>query len=140
MRYRIWVCWFILTIQSSINQNMIYYAYADFASAPQITQAYVVSTIVGSILQLAIAKTLDLCGRFSSFLLSSSSVSRLLPLAAGYTLYSIGYTSVSFILNIFIADKKSSICIWVCCNTFYLHHFFVGSLAAQSFLKTLCWR
>lgn len=99
-------------MQSSISNNMIYYAYAKFASAPQIFQAYIVSTIVGGVLQLPIAKTMNIWGRTEGLLTSLAVfIIGLIVIAScdgpngfatGYTLYWIGYSALNFILSVFV--------------------------------------
>ncbi|KAJ5645845.1 hypothetical protein N7490_002217 [Penicillium lividum] len=126
----IWLCFFVLSMQSSIGSNVMYYAYANFASAPQISQAFI-------ILQLPIAKALNLWGRAEDFLLFLvvfilgliviASCNGPNGFAAGYTLYWIGYTAMNFILSAFIGTP--SICTA-----------FTGPLAAQAFINHSTWR
>lgn len=116
---RIWVCFFILALQSSISNNMIYCAYAGFSSA------YILSTIIGGVLQLPIAKTLNLWGR------------------AGYTLYWICYSAVNFILVVFIADAsglRNRAFAYAFIGTPSICTAFVGPLAAQAFYTHSTWR
>lgn len=149
----IWLCFFVLSMQSSISANIIYYAYANFASAPQISQAYVVSTIVGGVIQLPIAKILNLWGRAEGLLIVLAI--NLLGLivisacngpngfAAGYTLYQIGYSQLNFILTVFVADSSGLR------NRAFVYTFigmptvctaFTGSLVAQAFITHSTWR
>lgn len=132
---------------------MIYYAYADFASAPQISQAYIVSTIVGGVIQLPIAKTLNLWGRAEGFLLFLgvfvlgliviASCNGPNSFAAGYTLYWIGYNAINFILSIFVVDLsglRNRAFVYAFIGTPSICTAFVGPLAAQSFQVTSTWR
>lgn len=132
---------------------MIYYAYADFSSAPQISQAYIVSTIVGGVIQLPIAKTLNLWGRAEGFLvflgvfilglIVIASCKGPNSFAAGYTLYWIGYDAINFIMNIFIVDLsglRNRAFVYAFVSTPSICTAFVGSLAAQSFQETSTWR
>jgi MFS family permease len=150
---RIWVCFFILSMQSSISNNMIYYAYAGFSSAPQISQAYILSTIIGGVLQLPIAKTLNLWGRAEGFLLFVgvfilgivviASCNGPNGFAAGYTLYWIGYTAVNFILVVFVADAsglRNRAFAYAFIGTPSICTAFVGPLAAQAFNTHSTWR
>lgn len=150
---RIWICFFILALQNSINNNMIYYAYSDFASAPQISQAYIVSTIVGGVIQLPIAKTLNLWGRAEGFLvflgvfilglIVIASCKGPNSFAAGYTLYWIGYNAVTFIMSIFIVDLSSlrnRALVNALISTPGICTAFVGPIVAQSFQKGSTWR
>ncbi|KAI2785682.1 Major facilitator coppper-regulated transporter crmC [Penicillium oxalicum] len=148
----IWLCFFVLSMQSSISNNMIYYAYASFASAPQISQAYIVSTIVGGVLQLPIAKTLNLWGRTEGFLtflmvfilglIVVASCNGPNGFAAGYTLYWIGYTALNFILTVFVADAsglRNRAFVYAFIGTPTICTAFVGPLAAQTFVAHSTW-
>lgn len=150
---RIWVCFFILALQSSISNNMIYYAYAGFSSAPQISQAYILSTIIGGVLQLPIAKTLNLWGRAEGFLLfirvfilrivMIASCNGPNGFAAGYTLYWIGYSAINFILVIFITDAsrlQNQAFAYAFIGTPSICTAFISPLAAQAFYTHSTWR
>ncbi|CAK7209943.1 hypothetical protein SBRCBS47491_000616 [Sporothrix bragantina] len=138
---------------AAISNNIIYYAYADFASAPQIAQAYILAAVISGVLQLPIAKTLNLWGRAEGFLVFvavytlglvvMASCTGPASYAAGYTIYWIGYTAVNFILSVFVADTSG------------LHNrafalaltgaptictAFVGPLAAQAFVTHVSWQ
>ncbi|KAH8702400.1 siderophore iron transporter [Talaromyces proteolyticus] len=149
----IWLCFFVLSMQSSISNNMIYYAYANFASAPQISQAFIISTIVGGVLQLPIAKTLNLWGRAEGFLtflvvfllglIVIASCNGPNGFAAGYTLYWIGYTAMNFILSVFVADVsglRNRAFVYAFIGTPTICTAFAGPLAAQAFIDHSSWR
>ncbi|KAL1857796.1 hypothetical protein Plec18167_001801 [Paecilomyces lecythidis] len=149
----IWLCFFVLSMQSSISNNMIYYAYAKFSSAPQISQAYIVSTIVGGVLQLPIAKTLNIWGRTEGFLVFLAVfILGLMVIAAcngpngfaaGYTLYWIGYSALNFILSVFVADAsglKNRAFVYAFIGTPTICTAFVGPLIAQQFVAYSTWR
>ncbi|KAF4763374.1 hypothetical protein HAV15_000716 [Penicillium sp. str.  len=149
----IWLCFFVLSMQSSISSNVIYYAYANFASAPQISQAFIVSTIVGGVLQLPIAKTLNIWGRAEGFLalllvfilglIVIASCNGPNGFAAGYTLYWIGYTALNFILTVFVADAsglRNRAFVYAFIGTPTICTAFVGPLVAQAFLVHSTWR
>lgn len=140
-------------MQSSISSNVIYYAYANFASAPQISQAFIVSTIIGGVLQLPIAKSLNLWGRAEGFLaLLLVFILGLIVIAAcdgpngfaaGYTLYWIGYTALNFILTVFVADAsglRNRAFVYAFIGTPTICTAFVGPLIAQAFLTHSTWR
>ncbi|KAJ5153225.1 uncharacterized protein N7482_009703 [Penicillium canariense] len=149
----IWLCFFVLSMQSSISNNMIYYAYANFASAPQISQAFIVSTIVGGVLQLPIAKTLNIWGRAEGFLtflavfiiglIVIASCNGPNGFAAGYTLYWIGFTALNFILTVFVADAsglRNRAFVYAFIGTPTICTAFVGPLIAQAFVAHSSWR
>ncbi|KAE8554213.1 hypothetical protein EYB25_002751 [Talaromyces marneffei] len=149
----IWLCFFVLSMQSAINSNLIYYAYANFASAPQISQAYVISTIVGGVMQLPIAKILNLWGRAEGLLIVLiiyllglmviSTCSGPDGFAAGYTLYQVGYSQLNFILTVFVADAsglRNRAFAYAFIGTPTICTAFTGSLVAESFITHSTWR
>ncbi|KAJ5885809.1 hypothetical protein N7504_011645 [Penicillium tannophilum] len=149
----IWLCFFVLSMQSSIGTNVMYYAYANFSSVPQISQAFIVSTIVGGVLQLPIAKVLNLWGRAEGFLtflavfiiglIVIASCNGPNGFAAGYTLYWVGYTAINFILSVFVADAsglRNRAFVYAFIGTPSICTAFVGPLAAQAFITHSTWR
>jgi MFS family permease len=140
-------------MQLSVNSNMIYYAYADFQSAPQISQAYILSTIISGIISLPIAKILNIWGRAEGFLLFLclfligfivvASCDGPDSFAAGYTLYTIGNNSVSFILSVFVADAtglRNRAFAFSFIGTPTICTAFAGPLVAQAFYTHSSWR
>jgi MFS family permease len=132
---------------------MIYYAYASFSTAPQISQAYILSTIIGGVMQLPIAKILNLWGRAEGFLIFLvvlvvgmiviASCNGPNGFAAGYTLYWIGYSNLSFILSVFVADAsglRNRAFVYAFIGTPTICTAFVGPLAAEAFYTHSTWR
>lgn len=132
---------------------MIYYAYADFQSAPQISQAFILSTIIAGVIALPIAKILNLWGRAEGFLLFLglfiigliviASCNGPNSFAAGYTLYTIGNNSVSFILSVFVADAtglRNRAFAYAFIGTPTICTAFAGPLVAQAFYAHSTWR
>ncbi|XRM36502.1 hypothetical protein ABZX51_000001 [Aspergillus tubingensis] len=132
---------------------MIYYAYAEFASAPQISQAYVISSIINSILQLPIAKILNIWGHTEGFLvflavymigmIVLASCNNPNGFAAGYTLWNIGYSSLNFILSVFVADAsglRNRAFVSAFISTPTLCTVFTGSIITQAFITHSTWR
>ncbi|GME45020.1 Major facilitator superfamily [Neofusicoccum parvum] len=149
----IWVCFFMLALQSAIGNNVINYAYAGFATAPQISTAAILSSIVGGVLKLPIAKSLNIWGRAEGFLVFTAVY--LLGIiiiaasngpdsyAAGYVLYWIGYDAIYLILDVFMADTsglRNRAFAFGFASTPFICTAFTGPLAAQSFLKMTSWR
>nr|XP_003188889.1 siderochrome-iron transporter [Aspergillus niger CBS 513.88] len=63
----IWVCFFLLALNNSISGTVINRAYADFKAAPQVSTASILYSIIGGVLKLPIAKTLNIWGRNRAF-------------------------------------------------------------------------
>lgn len=150
---RIWVCFFMLALQQSIGNNVLYYAYSNFQTAPAVNTANILATIIGGVLKLPIAKTLNLWGRAEGFLLFVGIY--LLGIiilaacngpngyAAGYVLYWIGYDAIYLILDVFMADTsglRNRAFAFGFASTPFICTAFTGPLAAQSFLSMTSWR
>ena len=57
----------MLALHSSINSNVINNAYSNFSSAPQISTANILYSIIGGVLKLPIAKTINIWGRAEGY-------------------------------------------------------------------------
>ncbi|CAI7574039.1 unnamed protein product [Penicillium palitans] len=149
----IWVCLFILAFHSSIGTNVIFNAYANFNTAPQISTAAILATVVGGVVKLPIAKILNIWGRaealtiFTALFLLGTII--LAPcngpngFAAGYVLYWVGYNAIYLILDVFIADTsglRNRAFAFAFSSTPFICTAFTGPLAAQSFLGMTTWR
>ncbi|KAF4943699.1 hypothetical protein FGADI_13237 [Fusarium gaditjirri] len=137
----------------SILNNVTYYAYSDFQQAPQIATAQILSSIIGGVLKLPIAKVLNIWGRAEGFLmfvtvyllgmiiLASSNGPD--SYAAGYVLYYIGYSAVYFIMDVFIADTsglRNRAFAFAFVSIPFICTAFTGPLAAQSSIRVASWR
>nr|ANF07276.1 MFS transporter [Paecilomyces fulvus] len=149
----IWVCYFMLALQQSIASNVFYLAYSEFQSAPQITTANILATIIGGVLKLPIAKSLNIWGRTEGFvffvgiyllgLIIIAACNGPDAYAAGYVFYWIGYDAIYLILNVFIADTsglRNRAFAFAFSSTPFICTAFTGPLAAQSFLRMTTWR
>ena len=153
IKNRIWVCYFMLSFHEYIGSNVLYYAYANFNSAPQVTTAMILATIIGGVLKLPIGKMLGLWGRAEGLLvflivyiigmILLASCTGPNSFAAGYVLYWVCFDAIYLILEIFIADTsgmRNRAFAFGFSTTPYICTAFTGPLAASSFLKTGGWR
>ncbi|KAK4949112.1 Siderochrome iron transporter 2 [Elasticomyces elasticus] len=149
----IWLCFFMLAFQQSIQTTATVAAYADFQTAPAITTASILANIIGGVLKLPIAKTLNLWGRAEGYLvmfaiyvlgiiiLAASTGPN--SYAAGYVLYWIGYDQIYLIMDIFVADVsglRNRAFAFAFVSTPFICTAFTGPLAAQSLLADTSWR
>lgn len=147
------MCFFTLALQSAISSNVINKAYSSFASAPQISTANILYSIIGGVIKLPIAKTINIWGRAEGYLVFIGVyVLGLIILAAcngpnsyaaGYVLYWIGYDAIYLILQIFVADTsglRNRAFAFAFASTPFICTAFTGPLAGQSFLKMGSWR
>ncbi|KAJ5103015.1 siderochrome iron transporter 2 [Penicillium argentinense] len=149
----VWVCYMILALHQLILSNITPYVYSNLKTAPQITNAYIISSIIGGVLKLPLAKTLNLWGRAEG--LCVSLLTYLLGMiilaaapnptayATGYTIYFIGYDCIYLNLQIFVADTtglRNRAWALAFSQTPFICTAFTGPLAVNSFLKTSGWR
>jgi MFS family permease len=149
----IWVCFFMLALQSGTTTQLNNAAYVDFATAPQISTAYTLSSIIGGVLKLPIAKILNIWGRAEAFLvfvgvyllgmiiLASSSGPN--AYAAGYVLYWIGYNAIFLIMDVFVADTsglKNRAFAFAFVQTPFICTAFTAPLLGAAFIEHTGWR
>jgi hypothetical protein len=143
----------MLALQQSIGTYVLFYAYSSFANAPAVETANILATIIGGVLKLPIAKTLNLWGRAEGFLvfvtvyiigiIIIATCNGPNGYAAGYVLYWIGYDAIYLILDVFLADTsglRNRAFAFGFASTPFICTAFTGPLAAQSFLTKSTWR
>ena len=107
---------FMLAFQSSIQLLAAQKGLGDESSLPAISTANILGAIIGGVLKLPIAKTLNLWGRAEAWFLFlgvylvgiiiSTTFNGTAGYSAGYTLYWIGYDAIYLMCDIFIADSS----------------------------------
>lgn len=107
---------FMIALASSIHLQATQVGLGTKSTLPAIGTASILGAIIGGVLKLPIAKTLNLWGRAESwFLFLGVYVLGIILMAtfdgtagysAGYTLYWIGYDAIYLICDIFIADTS----------------------------------
>lgn len=151
---RIWISFFMLALQSSISSIAQARAYSGFSAAPAIGTANILATIIGGVIKLPVAKTLNLWGRAEG--LCASVIIYIIGLiilaacdgpstyATGYVFYWIGYDAIYLILQIFVADTsglRNRAFTLAFASTPFICTAFAGPLAGNSFVNhTGGWR
>ncbi|KAL1587195.1 hypothetical protein WHR41_04257 [Cladosporium halotolerans] len=149
----VWIVVFMLAFQSSMQLQATQIGLGSQYSLPAISTASILGAIIGGVLKLPIAKTLNLWGRAEAWFLFlgvyilgiivSASFHGTAGYSAGYTLYWIGYDAIYLICDIFIADTsglRNRAFGFAFINTPFIITAFTGSLAIQSFLDIASWR
>ncbi|KAL4882069.1 putative siderochrome-iron transporter [Aspergillus karnatakaensis] len=149
----IWVAFFVLALHSSMGANVLVNAYATFSSAPEISTAAILATVVGGVMKLPVAKILNIWGRAEGLLVFSAlfllgivvlaSCTGPDGYAAGYVMYYVGYSAIYLILDVFIADTsglRNRAFTFAFSSTPFICTAFTGPRAAQSLLATTTWR
>ena len=142
----------MLAFQASIGMNVMPYVYSSFQKAPQISTANILASIIGGVVKLPVAKTLNIWGRAEGFLVFIivylvgmvilATCNGPNGYAAGYVIYYIGYDAIYLIMNIFIADAsgmRNRAFAFTFVQTPFICTAFAGPLAAQSFLPSWRW-
>ena len=149
----IWVAFFMLSLHEGATTLLNAAAYADFASAPQLTTANILASIIGGVLKLPIAKTLNLWGRAEGFfvfmcvyllgMIVLASCTGPSGYAAGYVLYWIGYYALYLIMDVFVADTsglRNRAFAFAFVGTPFICTAFTAPLMATAFLDGSTWR
>ncbi|PLB36607.1 putative siderochrome-iron transporter [Aspergillus candidus] len=149
----IWLCFFLLALQSGISSSVINNVYANFKSAPQVSTANILYTIIGGVLRLPIAKILNLWGRAEGFLvflgvytlglIITAACDNPDSYAAGYTIFWVGYEALYYILDVFIADTsglRNRAFTFAFAQTPFICTAFTAPLAGQAFVNGPGWR
>ncbi|GKZ20201.1 siderochrome iron transporter 2 [Aspergillus brasiliensis] len=149
----IWVCFFLLALNNSISGTVINRAYADFKAAPQVSTASILYSIIGGVLKLPIAKTLNIWGRaeglvvwvviYTIGLIVLAACDGPNSYAAGYVLFYVGYSGIYLVLDVYIADTsglQNRAFTFAFASTPFICTAFTGPLAGESFLKVATWR
>ncbi|GAO46566.1 putative siderochrome-iron transporter [Saitoella complicata NRRL Y-17804] len=146
----IYLVFFFTSLQSQTTNNLTTYVYSSFYSAPLVTTASIMSSIIGGVLKLPIAKMIDVWGRAEGYLVMVGlTVIGLILMAtckspeqyaAAQVLYWVGYDGISYILDVFIADTSSlrnRALMFAFSTSPYICNTFAGPALAQAFYNPL---
>lgn len=150
---RIWLSFFLLALQSSISTNVINNAYASFKSAPDVSTANILASVISGVVKLPVARLLNIWGRSEGFLvfigvyllglIILASCNNPSAYAAGYVIYWVGYDAIFLILDVFMADTSSlrnRAFAFGFASTPFIITAFTGPRIAQSFIDHASWR
>jgi MFS family permease len=143
----------MLALQQGTTTQLNALAYSNFIAAPEITTAFILSSIIGGIIKLPIAKILNIWGRAEGFFLficvyllgmiiiaASNGPS---AYAAGYVLYWIGYDAIYLILDVFVADTsglRNRAFAFAFVSTPFICTAFTAPLLGEAFVNHTGWR
>ena len=143
----------MLALQSSVGFNTLFYAYSSFSTAPQVSTANIVASIIGGVIKLPIAKLLNIWGRAEGFalfvgvyvvgIIIMAACKGPNGYAAGYTIFYVGYSALYFILDVFVADTsglKNRAFAFAFVSTPFICTAFTGPLLAEAIIDGPGWR
>lgn len=149
----IWVCFFMLNFHSTIVGNVIYYAYNDFNSAPQVLTANILATVVGGVMNIPIANLITIWGRAEGLcvflviymvgVIVGGSCHGPVGYATSYCLFWVGLNGIFVILDVFVADTsglKNRALSFAFSTSPIICTAFTGPLCATAYLKGPGWR
>jgi len=131
----IWLVYFIQGLVGQISSALIPYVTSSFALHSLTPTTSVLSSVIGGVTNLSIAKVLDVFGRPQGFLLCSilatvglvmsAACNNVEAYAASQIFYTVGINGVGYSLSVFVADTSS-----------LRHRGLIQALAASSSLIT----
>ncbi|CAK7208003.1 hypothetical protein SEUCBS139899_010837 [Sporothrix eucalyptigena] len=144
---------FVLAFQSNIQGSLSPYVTSSFEAHGLLATVGIVSTIIGGVSSLTIAKIIDVWGRVEGFcfMLLLITVGQVMKAAcknvetyaAAQTLYWVGYLGLLYILNVVMADMttlKNRLLIFGINQTPTIATVFAGSNIAQLYYDHLNYR
>ncbi|KAF7888403.1 uncharacterized protein EAF02_002944 [Botrytis sinoallii] len=148
----IFLVFFVISMQQQIQNNLSVYVTSSFALLPLTGTTSIVSSIVGGVFRLPIAKFVDLIGRAEGFaimtgfatigLIMMAACKNVETYAAAQVFYWLGFDGMMYVLDVFMADTsslKNRALVFAFSTTPYIVTTWIGPPAASSFLKTSGW-
>lgn len=150
---RIYLISFVGAFQQSVQQNLTPYVTSAFNGHGLLATTSIVSTIVGGVFKLTIAKMIDIWGRVVGFifmlllitvgLIMKAVCKNVETYAAAQTLYWVGHLGLLYIIDVVIADMttlKNRMIIFGLTSTPTIATVFAGSKIAQLYYDNLNFR
>ncbi|KAJ6436821.1 TPR domain-containingprotein [Purpureocillium lavendulum] len=113
----IWLVYFVQGLMAGVSSALLPYITSDFAMHSLTPTTSVLSSVIGGVTNLSIAKTLDVFGRPQGFLLCavlatiglimSAACNNVEAYAASQVFYTVGINGVGYSLSVFVADTTS---------------------------------
>lgn len=149
----IWLVYFVQGLVSGVSSSLIPYITSDFALHSLTPTTSVISSVVGGVTNLSIAKTLDIFGRPQGFLLCavlatlglvmSAACNNVEAYAASQVFYTVGINGIGYSLSVFVADTTSLRhrgLIQSVCGSPTIITAWLGGPISTAFLKGASWR
>lgn len=113
----IWLTYFVQGLVSGVTGSLLPYVTSDFALHSLTPTTSILSSVIGGVTNLSIAKVLDIFGRPQGYLLCivlcviglimSASCNNVEAYAASQVFYTVGINGIGYSLSVFVADTSS---------------------------------
>ncbi|EIN11142.1 siderochrome-iron transporter [Punctularia strigosozonata HHB-11173 SS5] len=149
----IYLVFFVNSLQQQTSNNLTVYVTSAFASHPLVATTSIVSSIIGGVSALPVARMMDVWGRAEGFLVMTAiatiglimmaACKNVETYAAAQVFYWVGMNGMNGVLEIFIADTsklKNRGLMWGFSTTPFIATTFAGPAIAERFLEYGSWR
>ncbi|KLU90885.1 hypothetical protein MAPG_09410 [Magnaporthiopsis poae ATCC 64411] len=149
----IWIINFVDALEQGMSGSLVAYVTSSFAQHSLTATTSVMSSIIGGLFKLPLAKVLDIWGRPHGFVLCMvlltiglvmmAACNNVETYAAAQVFYWVGYNGLSYSLSIFVADTsalKNRALLFAFMSSPYIVTVWTSGPIAQSFLDTVGWR
>ncbi|KKY14248.1 putative siderophore iron transporter [Diplodia seriata] len=146
-RKAILMVFFMDSLEQQISNSLLPYVYSDFKAHSLVTTASIMSSIIGAVVKLPIAKMIDIWGRPQGYvaMIITATIGLILlavcknveTYAAAQVFYWVGFNGIGYVLDVFIADTsalRNRGLIFAFTTTPYIATTFAGPSAAETFL------
>ncbi|KAF4619758.1 hypothetical protein D9613_004732 [Agrocybe pediades] len=144
----IWIIYFVDSMQQGMTNTLTPYVTSSFRQHSLLATTSIVSSIVGGLVKLPLAKVLDIWGRPQGYLMMivcltlglimMAGCNNIRTYAAAQVFYWVGYNGLSYALSIFIADTSklsNRAFMFAYASSPYIATTWIGGPLADAFLK-----
>ncbi|KAI9753681.1 MAG: hypothetical protein M4579_005033, partial [Chaenotheca gracillima] len=144
---------YVNSLQQQISGNLTAYVTSAFSQHALLATTSVMSSIIGAVAKLPIAKIIDIWGRAEGYMLMvalctlglimMAACNNVETYAAAQVFYWVGYNGISYVLDVFIADTsslKNRAWLFAFTTCPFIANTFAGPAAAQAFYLHSGWR
>ncbi|KAK8168814.1 MFS general substrate transporter [Phyllosticta citrichinensis] len=146
------------SLEQAATSNLTSYVTSDFSRHPLVSTVSIMSTIIGGVARVPIARLIDTWGRGEGFvamvtfttlgtqlvgLILMAACTNVSTYAAAQVFYWLGYEGILYVVQVFLADTstlKNRAIVFAFSSTPYIFTTFAGPAAAQFFQTHLSWR
>lgn len=150
---RIWILYFVDALQSGMSTSFYPYVTSSFALHSLTATTSIMSSLIGGLFKLPLAKILDIWGRPQGFcamlgcltigLIMMAGCNGVKTYAAAQVFYWVGYNGLTYSISIFLADTsalKNRALLFAFVSSPYIITCWISGIVAQRFLDGPGWR